>query len=1388
MIEISQNLENIIKNKSGIPLFAIKIYPTNFAHPSKGFLGMYFDIYEFQDRKPPWDELPIDPNERAELRYHRLDDLITIGQLGGRYGSGWLLREHYENQLRFFFGDSPPLGIVPEQLNDRRTWMALWTGLFYVRESGIHEFGFVSTGLAQIKVSGLTLIGSSPNEIWGSQVVGNLEAGQFLPISVMFARTSEDEQKQRKDERFTALWRREDGPWKVLDCSSVISGLDFQNLIGEPIKAITVDPENNLQENMRFDIEVQGFGPFVIIINDKEFPATSSGTTALYKLENVGLWIKWGILQNGARGVIYGPRFLESLVSPDGIPHVERLSESRSEESASQYSFSVFLTKEPFLKNDINDRNCYSYDLNSESYGILRKNRLVDIYQGYETSDSTGLIHRFRGFIDKINIEHSRETEELRVTCRDIAKLLIDGRIEGLPNENSYDTFGLFPSNAHITKADGNLRPLTYDAWKVVDAVRDLGYNAGLTSEQLFAKDNQGNYLIEDLDDYLDSTYLYPREIKSTLQGEELSADFIWQFGFGEEIWNILTKIGQHYGRQLYISLDGNLMLRLPNNPKIVHNFSIQGEIDEIKTTGVPKPDLRALNGFYYEVESGIYNIDIDFEGIGISLIMVRPKQDDPVSISIKIDDILVDGINIIDPNTNELGHSEYLNLLENGRFPLRIKDLSEDWWYKKGIHPRYNRNPTIIKITENLTYGKHKASIQAVIEDNKQTAILEAVLIYKRNVTHPVFAFNVHENLIRLSSDESDESMRNIVNVAGARLGAMEKIVMSRAIDIGSLKDPEAPNYLGYPRATTLILPTLRDQQRADYLAFHVLTKYRRSVRNPSIESVGLPFLELHDPITIQDLDFGFQLPIQIESRGQTALLNLERDPQDRFWITNISSEQSRSNYTMRIQATPFPPQAAYQFLKDPPKEEYPEEPCFTNIEITIDRIEIEAPSDSGTGTISSPTPRKHILTDLSKSWTIDRWVGYSVVVNNEETRFITTNTATELTISGSWDLALGSCNYEIKYSPRYNPYREDKSGLLVKIEYDQIFNAKFLDISAIVAESISYTEDAGAGVITKFLDDGWRLNTLRLGEGFMPHGHYILYWDGWWADENNGGSEGGGRYVPDNAKVAFKFHMIRESDGVVSELETNSDISSNVGILKYIEMDHSYLIFDGLNSANLNAPTNISPEIDYTIYDDSESQPDHTKSLEIIVNTNRLGNIYIQAEIFLLQFIYAPWTESWFPSDQQPWTVFEGLLPINVNKQISLKGTYRYYLSPSTQIRNNGAFKGLSKGSLVPFNYFDPANLAKIPTKQAAQVYSLWLFRIPTPGDIGYGPSGLIFSDKGLVRLNLIDSDPVYIQWKGNSHYFSTTVMKSIIEPKSETGIPQLTNVEIVKVYEVP
>jgi len=57
--------------------------------------------------------------------------------------------------------------------------------------------------------------------------------------------------------------------------------------------------------------------------------------------------------------------------------------------------------------------------------------------------------------------------------------------------------------------------------------------------------------------------------------------------------------------------------------------------------------------------------------------------------------------------------------------------------------------------------------------------------------------------------------------------------------------------------------------------------------------------------------------------------------------------------------------------------------------------------------------------LTDASKSWIPNQWVGYSVRVDDQETQEITSNTTTVLTISGTWAISSGTYDYDIGYSP---------------------------------------------------------------------------------------------------------------------------------------------------------------------------------------------------------------------------------------------------------------------------------------------------------------------------------------------------------------------------------
>lgn len=253
------------------------------------------------------------------------------------------------------------------------------------------------------------------------------------------------------------------------------------------------------------------------------------------------------------------------------------------------------------------------YDDNSSIF--LRIGRLIQFSLGYSsnttlTPNSYDYINKFEGIITDIKVNKGLKSSSLSITCQDILYNAITSINENYPNKLSYV---LFDHTTNDTNGpNGVTRPVSYDAWPLVDVVRDLFYKSGIDSSKLYGRKllnnvtssiTPGDYLIEDKNIYL------PRRIKygnCYSIGDDLEKDdtYIWSSNFGDKLYDIAAKLADTYGFVCEIDRRGNVVFGSVNSPVI----------DVVETGWVVGGDWKLVNDI--RADGGKYLIATGTSGV----------------------------------------------------------------------------------------------------------------------------------------------------------------------------------------------------------------------------------------------------------------------------------------------------------------------------------------------------------------------------------------------------------------------------------------------------------------------------------------------------------------------------------------------------------------------------------------------------------------------------------------------------------------------------------------------------------------------------------------------------------------------------------------------------
>ena len=126
------------------------------------------------------------------------------------------------------------------------------------------------------------------------------------------------------------------------------------------------------------------------------------------------------------------------------------------------------------------------------------------------------------------------------------------------------------------------------------------------------------------------------------------------------------------------------------------------------------------------------------------------------------------------------------------------------------------------------------------------------------------------------------------------------------RATDLNSISNPSANNYIGYRSNFTLREGTISDKRHLQWLADSILNRFKRRHRISNFRTVGIPHLELLDPIGLVDAKIGLNTTSKNTTFTENSL--------DLFWVESISSTISQASYITNFSVSTYPPFQAWR------------------------------------------------------------------------------------------------------------------------------------------------------------------------------------------------------------------------------------------------------------------------------------------------------------------------------------------------------------------------------------------------------------------------------------------------------------------------------------------
>ena len=523
------------------------------------------------------------------------------------------------------------------------------------------------------------------------------------------------------------------------------------------------------------------------------------------------------------------------------------------------------------IENALNNSQ-YVWSNVTQSWGVLRQSRLVKIFMGYRTSTGEEVVQQFIGHIDNVVPKQTDKKISLTVNCRDFTKNLLETLVENFPNRGSYLLPIQFPQQWIKERVSA------YDKWMIRDAIIDLCIKSNIDPSYLINKiETRLAYRLQwDLEAY-PNPYVTDR-----ISGEQEEHLYLYKFEYGSKVYDKLLELVDLIGFSFFFDAMGNVVFRDPRQTyRKEHYEDVPGQLFPEDSTNVVmkknpwswEEDSRTSTGSYTLLNPQLKvgsSMTFPFEGVGVSVVIVKRTDGDS-------------HVGWVITQT-EGGHHQ----MANGAIDASAAA---------------NSFQNEISLKTNLPFGKYKLTIGT--NSSNRTLGVEGIIVNRADVFTPKYTFRTTEDIIDLGYRQENENIRNDITVVGTPPPDGGPIPYGRAVDLNSITDRGANNYIGKRAPFILKLPTIADPAHLQWMSEKVLTRYNRRHRSLDFSSVGVPHLEIGDPVGISGTRMNLNTA-QNTTYDENAL--------DLFWTESIKSVCSRSSYETTWGCTSYPPLASWR------------------------------------------------------------------------------------------------------------------------------------------------------------------------------------------------------------------------------------------------------------------------------------------------------------------------------------------------------------------------------------------------------------------------------------------------------------------------------------------
>lgn len=697
----------------------------------------------------------------------------------------------------------------------------------------------------------------------------------------------------------------------------------------------------------------------------------------------------------------------------------------------------------------------------------LRAGRLLRVQLGFQ---GQSLVPKFTGVIQFF--EPPRDGR-VTVHCLGFEHRLLQQNTKNEPDPISYMTAG-------YKKQSGTAEPVygvpAYDNWSIEACLADMFYRGGIDASRLF---QSLTVPISDGTDvpvvYSGETYLKFRARSATGRTirleravhygnfgssftELIPADdpYIFQPDNSKELWNRVRDIADRYGYDVRFDEDGDIILSTRANASRVY---------DITGVGTQKSHPSAYAGTYREWSGSDTPPDFTTQVVGARIDVSLPLGPSLGAWSL----ITVTRVS---------------DSVEVARFDNTAVTASSDTFFYDFRSSVTGDNATILTLYSG-DFDTYDVRFKGTADNLADGSVrrIDSLYSYHTDPVTPRYTtpLRTTQNAISIMPEATADDMRNIVYVVGRRKAAASdsekfqtnpnnpdpEFVVQVAVDVDSIVNPGAKNYVGMRREAVIVDSSIQDDDFAAYLARTFVYRYRAPKPAAPIEHTLLPVARLREPL------------FAIEDTFQTVTA------QSLLWVTGIRHQLAENGRaTTSLTTSSWPEFPSYE-----PREDIDIDTAFggspvTNIEVSYTSLTGQTRTNiASTGVIVDSDDASDIVTVVRPvtagsppylDMTSQPWPPIP------GTMFLTATT-------GGTSNAVVTVPTTIPGNPTY-------ADLVVGLPGTQIVNIQISGVKAIVGVQLSSYRALGAltDETLVYLDDIESLGTDRNSSS-----HYYYEWN---------------------------------------------------------------------------------------------------------------------------------------------------------------------------------------------------------------------------------------------------------------------------------------------------